>query len=260
MKQFSSHAPSLKREKRRISFFRRIEAYDTLKRYRSLLPDAESDLARHYFALDDLEAAEIHFRRSLQERDNRSDRKSLLARIETLEMLATIYRLTDRPEQSERVLSALLSLYEILAKRQWFIYLENVAIVQWRLGNLYADTNRFEEAERCYLSALDTRSKFDDEDKYRYYPATIQCHRNLGLLYEADLSDPERAEVHYLRALDLSHELCSNPYERSNHLRSLEKNCRILAAFYEKRGVVSEQEHYETEAAQLQVEIDRIER
>lgn len=71
-----------------------------------------------------------------------------------------------------QILLRMLEIQKRLAENYWWIYLEDVAITQWRLGNLYVDMRRFNSAERLYSASLDTRSEFDREDIYRYRPAT----------------------------------------------------------------------------------------
>lgn len=102
----------------------------------------------------------------------------------------------------------MLEIQKRLAENYWWIYLEDVAITQWRLGNLYVDMRRFNSAERLYSASLDTRSEFDREDIYRYRPATAQCQRSLGKLYEVHLKNYPKAEQCYRKSIEILQELC----------------------------------------------------
>ena len=123
----------------------------------------------------------------------------------------------------------MLEIQKRLAENYWWIYLEDVAITQWRLGNLYVDMRRFNSAERLYSASLDTRSEFDREDIYRYRPATAQCQRSLGKLYEVHLKNYPKAEQCYRKSIEILQELCENEYDRCNFIRSLQHSQLLLA-------------------------------
>lgn len=84
-------------------------------------------------------------------------------------------------------------------------------------------------AERLYSASLDTRSEFDREDIYRYRPATAQCQRSLGKLYEVHLKNYPKAEQCYRKSIEILQELCENEYERCNFIRSLQHSQLLLA-------------------------------
>ena len=102
------------------------------------------------------------------------------------------------------------------------------------------------EAERMYLRALDKHAEFDGEDPHRYRPATAQCRRSLGRLYE-EMHDDARAEEAYLASAAILRELCEDPFERCNHLRSLVRTLMLLADLCERRGACAEAEALEAE-------------
>ena len=160
-------------------------------------------------------------------------------------------RLDD--DRAEEVLLGLLSAYESMAAAAPLVYGEDVASTLWQLGNLHADARRFGEAERMYLRALDKHAEFDGEDPHRYRPATAQCRRSLGRLYE-EMHDDARAEEAYLASAAILRELCEDPFERCNHLRSLARTLVLLADLCERRGACGEAARYRTEAEALEAE------
>ena len=160
-------------------------------------------------------------------------------------------RLDD--DRAEEVLLGLLSAYESMAAAAPLVYGEDVASTLWQLGNLHADARRFGEAERMYLRALDKHAEFDGEDPHRYRPATAQCRRSLGRLYE-EMHDDARAEEAYLASATILRELCEDPFERCNHLRSLARTLVLLADLCERRGACGEAARYRTEAEALEAE------
>jgi len=60
----------------------------------------------------------------------------------------------------------------------------------YNLGNAYYMINRFEEAIRVYVKALEINEK------------SAECHFNLASAYN-DLGDHQRALAHYMRSLEL---------------------------------------------------------
>ena len=104
-----------------------------------------------------------------------------------------------------------------------------------------------------YLRALDKHAEFDGEDPHRYRPATAQCRRSLGRLYE-EMHDDARAEEADLASAAILRELCEDPFERCNHLRSLARTLVLLADLCERRGACGEAARYRTEAEALEAE------
>lgn len=96
-------------------------------------------------------------------------------------------------------------------------------------------------------------AEFDGEDPHRYRPATAQCRRSLGRLYE-EMHDDARAEEAYLASAAILRELCEDPFERCNHLRSLARTLVLLADLCERRGACGEAARYRTEAEALEAE------
>ena len=63
-----------------------------------------------------------------------------------MDFLVNLYNRSNRLELSEQILLRMLEIQKRLAENYWWIYLEDVAITQWRLGNLYVDMRRFNSA------------------------------------------------------------------------------------------------------------------
>lgn len=195
------------------------------------------------------------FMQALRNYDRYRGRRNLTqGRLYLLDDLAKLsVRLDGR--SAEQVLLSLLSIYEAMAAADPLIHDTDVASMLWQLGNLYADEQRLDEAERMYLRALDKHAEFDGEDPHRYRPATAQCLRSLGRLYE-EMHDDARAEEAFLASAAILRELCEDPFERCNHLRSLIRTLVALADFCERRGILGEAARYRTEAAALKAECE----
>ena len=161
-------------------------------------------------------------------------RDTTSARLEILNRLAAIAHRLNDPERLQYALQRMLSTYRSLAESNWLVFSEDVSVTLWQLGNLHADMHRPQEAEKAYLEALNVRATFDDEDIFRYRPATAQCLRSLGQLYEEQIQDGPRAEESYKKAVEVLRELCSHPYEGCNHVRSLACSLDMLGRFYER--------------------------
>jgi len=193
------------------------------------------------------------FMQALASYDRYRGRRDLtLGRLTLLNDLAQLSeRLDDR--SAEEVLLALLPRYEAMAATAPLIYGEDVAETLRRLGDLYAGMQRFDEAEHMYLRSLAESAGFDGEDPQRYRPATAQCRRSLGRLYEA-MHDDVRAEACYLDAAAMLRELCDDPEVRSLRLRSLALTLELLADLYERRGVDAEAAAHRSEAVRCRTE------
>lgn len=182
------------------------------------------------YECNDFERAEIFLIRSADQYDHYTGRikQATSDKIETLRQLVALYRMTDRTDMIEHTLFRLLKIYEPLAQEYWWIYSENVAIIQWELGNLYASMNRSDAAEQMYRKSLATHAEFDDEDKGRYRPETAQCYRSLGRLLEAQGRFSE-AKKCYRTAIDMLKELGeTDPSERSRFAAPLKMSRKLL--------------------------------
>lgn len=193
------------------------------------------------------------FTQALRNYDRYGGRRDLtLGRLTLLDDLKQLSaRLDD--DSAEEVLLGLLPTYEAMARRAPLTYGEEVAATLWQLGNLYTETHRYDEAERMYLRSLAESAEFDGEDPHRYRPATAQCRRSLGRLYEA-MHDDARAETAYRASEALLRELCEDTLERCNHLRSLARTLTLLADLYERRGAAAEAARCRAEAEALEAE------
>lgn len=200
--------------------------------YRPKLAKRLYELGMLYkYECNDPERAEVFLARSADQYDQYTGRikQATSDKIETLRQLVALYRMTDRTDMIENTLFRLLKVYEPLAEKYWWIYSENVAIIQWELGNLYASMNRSDAAEQMYRKSLATHAEFDDEDKGRYCPGTAQCYRSLGRLLEAQGRFSE-AKKCYRTAIDMLKELGeTDPSERGRFAASLKMSRALLA-------------------------------
>lgn len=214
-----------------------------------------------WFDGEDTESAEELLLAALATCDRYKGRRRQirLLRIDLLEALAFIYNHLERFEDSEKTILSQLAAERALAAENAEAYATNTALTLWRLGNLYAYVHRDKEAEKAYLEALGTieqRRRSDNEDIYRYSPATAQCHRSLGSLYLVRLNDPDAALRHYSEAVRISEELCENEHERYNHLRGLAESLRLLAELYERTGQKESAQPLVKRAKMLEAEIE----
>lgn len=177
-------------------------------------------------------------------------------KIGVLEKLLEFYNRTGRLSYSEQMLIRMLEIYKRLAEINWLVFSEEVSIIEWRLGNLYIDMKRLDQAEQMYSAALTTRAEFDMEDIYRYYPGTAQFQRSLGKLYELYLHDYAKAENCYLKSVEILQVLCEDKYERCNHIRHLIYSCNFLVDFYKNQGEPTKAEHYKTLVETLKTELE----
>ena len=168
--------------------------------YRPRLAEAQHTLGKFYWWRHTPASYRTAFRlftQALRNYDSYRGRRDLT--LNRLTLMSDLQQLSLRldDDRAEEVLLGLLSAYESMAAAAPLVYGEDVASTFWQLGNLHADARRFGEAERMYLRALDKHAEFDGEDPHRYRPATAQCRRSLGRLYE-EMHDDARAEEAYL--------------------------------------------------------------
>lgn len=85
--------------------------------------------------------------------DRYTGRRSDVAtmRISAIEALTFIYNQLGRLEDSERMMLLQLEAERERAAQNEEVYLENVALQLWHLGNLYVDMHRDKDAEAVYL-------------------------------------------------------------------------------------------------------------
>ena len=138
--------------------------------YRPKIAELQANLAQIYwYDYKDYHSAEKLFLQALENYEKYSGRRIIIQshKLKIMDFLVNLYNRSNRLELSEQILLRMLEIQKRLAENYWWIYLEDVAITQWRLGNLYVDMRRFNSAERLYSASLDTRSVFDREDIYR---------------------------------------------------------------------------------------------
>jgi len=122
-----------------------------------------------------------------QERQDLTDR--LLQRDEDLQALKLeLERREHRLAKAERVASVLENARaEVLRAGD-----REKLNMHYNMAAVYARDGKFEQAENEYLQAL------------RIDPADADVHYNLGILYEDEMKEPEKATSHYRRYLQLN--------------------------------------------------------
>jgi len=163
---------------------RRLEAEKKLAQAKAVEESQKKDISRLMKQIPDLEKELVDLRTRLAEKDKSSGRTS--QEVET--MKAELERREQRLVKAERMRELLEKTREEVRaadgreKRDMHF---NMAIVYQREG-------RFRDAEQEYLSAL--QSDGSDAD----------VHYNLGILYDDDLNDKQKAVLHYRRYLRLA--------------------------------------------------------
>ena len=103
-----------------------------------------------------------------------------------------------------------------------------VATILQNLALLYSDTQRFTEAEKMYLSALEICQRLAVSNPEAYEPDVAMTQNNLASLYYKTQRYAE-AEKMYLSVLKICHRLAaSNPEVYEPHLASAQHNLALL--------------------------------
>ena len=171
--------------------------------YRPKIAELQANLAQIYwYDYKDYHSAEKLFLQALENYEKYSGRRIIIQshKLKIMDFLVNLYNRSNRLELSEQILLRMLEIQKKLAENYWWI-----------------------------SASLDTRSEFDREDIYRYRPATAQCQRSLGKLYEVHLKNYPKAEQCYRKSIEILQELCENEYERCNFIRSLQHSQLLLA-------------------------------
>ncbi|MHA2001214.1 MAG: tetratricopeptide repeat protein [Promethearchaeota archaeon] len=120
------------------------------------------------------------------------------------------------------------------------------------LGNLYADLNRFEEAEPAYVEALEIYRTLAGKNPETYNVNVATTQNNLGILY-MNLKRFEEAESAYIEALKIRKELAGkNPEAYNVDVAMTQNNLGIL---YRQVGRYEEAESAYTEALEIRKEL-----
>jgi tetratricopeptide (TPR) repeat protein len=86
---------------------------------------------------------------------------------------------------------------EVTRLRDWIVTLKEASIrervtMSYNMGCIYRASKQYKEAEKEFLAAL----ALDPNDRWTHY--------NLGILYDEDLKDKTKAQLHYQKFVDLS--------------------------------------------------------
>ena len=120
--------------------------------YRPKIAELQANLAQIYwYDYKDYHSAEKLFLQALENYEKYSGRRIIIQshKLKIMDFLVNLYNRSNRLELSEQILLRMLEIQKKLAENYWWIYLEDVAITQWRLGNLYVDMRRFNSANGC---------------------------------------------------------------------------------------------------------------
>ena len=143
--------------------------------------------------------------------------------------------------------------YEKAVERRPNTYRPRLAEAQHTLGKFYwwrHTPASYRTAFRLFTQAL------RNYDSYRgRRDLTLNRLTLMSDLQQLSLRlDDDRAEEAYLASAAILRELCEDPFERCNHLRSLVRTLMLLADLCERRGACGEAARYRTEAEALEAE------
>ena len=115
-----------------------------------------------------------------------------------------LYKQNRHPEAEPVYLTALRNARNLPAVSA--TYLPAVASTLNNLGNLYIDTQRFNQAEAAYTECLTIRQQLAKENSGAYLPAVARTLNNLGRLY-GDTQRFKEAETAYVNCLAIYEQL-----------------------------------------------------
>ena len=127
--------------------------------YRPKIAELQANLAQIYwYDYKDYHSAEKLFLQALENYEKYSGRRIIIQshKLKIMDFLVNLYNRSNRLELSEQILLRMLEIQKRLAENYWWIYLEDVAITQWRLGNLYVvHLKNYPKAEQCYRKSIE---------------------------------------------------------------------------------------------------------
>ena len=104
--------------------------------YRPKIAELQANLAQIYwYDYKDYHSAEKLFLQALENYEKYSGRRIIIQshKLKIMDFLVNLYNRSNRLELSEQILLRMLEIQKRLAENYWWIYLEDVAITQWRL-------------------------------------------------------------------------------------------------------------------------------
>ena len=119
-------------------------------------------------------------------------------------------------------------------------------MIQNNLGNLYRDTQRYEDSEEMYLSAVEIYQRLSVVNLQVYEPDLARAQNNLGNLYR-DTQRYEDSEKMYLSAMEIYRRLAAvNPQVYEPYLV---RACNNLSFLFLAQGNFEEAERYAREGS-----------
>ena len=116
------------------------------------------------------------------------------------------------------------------------------------IASIYSEVNRFSEAEKLYLEALQIYRDLADKNPDSYLPDVAMTCNNLAVLYD-NINRKDEAERLYLEALDIRKKLAKeNP---DAYLSYVAMTCNNLAVLYDNINRKDEAEKLVLEALQI---------
>ena len=103
--------------------------------YRPKIAELQANLAQIYwYDYKDYHSAEKLFLQALENYEKYSGRRIIIQshKLKIMDFLVNLYNRSNRLELSEQILLRMLEIQKRLAENYWWIYLEDVAITQWR--------------------------------------------------------------------------------------------------------------------------------
>ena len=200
--------------------------------YRPKIAELQANLAQIYwYDYKDYHSAEKLFLQALENYEKYSGRRIIIQshKLKIMDFLVNLYNRSNRLELSEQILLRMLEIQKKLC-RKLLVDLprrcsNNPMAVRQSICR--HATLQFGGTAVFGQSGYPIRIRL--EDIYRYRPATAQCQRSLGKLYEVHLKNYPKAEQCYRKSIEILQELCENEYERCNFIRSLQHSQLLLA-------------------------------
>ena len=125
--------------------------------------------------------------------------------------LGLIYNNTQRFNESEKMLKAVLEIHKRLADANPQANEPDLADSYNNLANLYSDTQRFTESEKMYKAALEIRKRLANANPQAHEPDLAASYNNLAVLYHYTKRFTE-SEKMFKTALDIRKRLAdANP-------------------------------------------------
>ena len=129
----------------------------------------------------------------------------------SLKEYAIFLQANKQYEKWEQVSNKMSCLLQQSKECAWNTYPQDKGFFYFTLGSLYYTTNRFDESEVMYMSALEICKQLATENPQAYEPDLASSYGNLGVLY-SDTNRLVESEEMYMSALEIRKRLAAeNP-------------------------------------------------